>query len=128
MAQAGVLDYHQKETDKPRIYRKLSLCKKLVSRGVAYWVRKGAVVRLLAPHEIKARLLAAQVLRTPWESVEIPGLRFEPPNIRHNPDASILRMAGNSKPSLLGIDESEIEAPITHQERERMFAEYAAAI
>lgn len=135
MARIAVLDHNQLVTDKPRIFRKSSICKKLVRHGVAAWIVKGTLLRLLAPDEVRRNseqasvlMKAAQVLRNPWESPELPGLIFQPPNIRHNPDAAILRMSGNSKASRLGIEDSEIDEPISQQDRERMFAEFAAAI
>lgn len=135
MSRIAVLDHNQLVTDKPRIWRKASICKRLVRSGVASWLIKGVLLRLLTPEEIRihsdfarAEIKARKILQTPWESPELPGLRFEAPNIRQNPDAVIVRSADQPAAGKLGIAPEEILPAITNEERTRLFLEYAAAI
>lgn len=127
MAQIAVLDHKQRDNDRARRSVNRSGAKRLVARGIACWI-SATIIRIVPPDELRARYLAAQTLSTPWEPIELPGLTFQDPLIRRNPDAAIVRDAGNSKTNRLGIEDSEIDAPITHQDRERMFADFAAAI
>src|SRR5262249_27787698 len=91
MARIALLDYHQKETDKPQRWLKLRMGKRLVRRGLAYWVVKGEVLRMIPHDEIRAQFTVSRTLQTPWPAIELPGLHFEDPLIRHNPEAVIVR-------------------------------------
>ena len=76
MAHIAVLDYHQKETDKPLRFVARSAGILLVRRALAYWVIKNAVARMFAPDEI-ARL--SEQLATPpahYPPIEVPNTKF----------------------------------------------------
>jgi hypothetical protein len=90
MAKARLLDHNQ-ISGEPRWHLKLKKIKKLVTRGLAFWIVEDELARMVSPDEIRALYIAAQTLSTPWEPIEIPGLHFEEPNIRHNPEAAIVR-------------------------------------
>lgn len=91
MAQIPILRKNQNPTDKPRFFRPRVVVLYLIRTGVLEWITENQLAREIPEHEFRARHLASCILKDPWESPELPGLHFEPPNMEHNPDAALIR-------------------------------------
>lgn len=78
----GVLDIHQRDTDRPTTYIKRSAAELLCRRLVAVWVTRH-LIRNVAIHHIPSKTMRF-MLPSPENGLlppaELPGLKFDDPN------------------------------------------------